>query len=132
LIDPALLDGVVFADGSGLDLRNRLRPDALHGFLSGVRSAPYFADFYATLAVAGVSGTLRTRPVLAASPYTVGKIHAKTGTLTGIHNLAGYFEITPGGGLEPFVVFTEGSMSSTAARAALDGLVVNFAAQNTP
>jgi D-alanyl-D-alanine carboxypeptidase/D-alanyl-D-alanine-endopeptidase (penicillin-binding protein 4) len=132
LIDPALLEGVVFADGSGLDLRNRLRPDALHGFLSGLRTVPYFADFYSTLAVAGVSGTLRTRPVLAASPYTVGKIHAKTGTLTGIHNLAGYFESTPGAGLEQFVVFTEGSMSSTSARAALDGIVVNFAAQNTP
>lgn len=132
LIDPAWLEGVVFADGSGLDLRNRLRPDALHGFLSGLRGEAYFKDFYSTLAVAGVSGTLRTRPVLAASPYTIGRIHAKTGTLTGIHNLAGYFEPAPGAGLEPFVVFTEGSMSSTATRAALDGVVVNFAAQNTP
>ncbi len=132
LVEPAQLEGVVFADGSGLDLRNRLRPDVLYGFLSGMRGMPYFADFYATLAVAGVSGTLRTRPVLSASSYTSGKIHAKTGTLTGIHNLAGYFESTPGGALEPFVVFTEGSMSSTSARAALDGIVVNFAAQNTP
>ncbi len=130
--EPALLEGVIFADGSGLDLRNRLRPDALHRFLAGLRSATYFQDFYSTLAVAGVSGTLRSRPVLAGSPYTAGKIHAKTGTLTGIHNLAGYFESTPGGAWEPFVVFTEGSLSPTAARAALDGLVVNFAAQNTP
>jgi PBP4 family serine-type D-alanyl-D-alanine carboxypeptidase len=132
LPDPALLEGVVFADGSGLDLRNRMRPDALHGFLSGMRSAAEFADFYSTLAVAGISGTLRSRPVLAGSPYTNGKIHAKTGTLTGIHNLAGYFEPAPGGGVEPFVVFTEGSMSSASARAALDGIVVNFAAQNSP
>jgi D-alanyl-D-alanine carboxypeptidase/D-alanyl-D-alanine-endopeptidase (penicillin-binding protein 4) len=121
---------MVFADGSGLDLRNRMRPDALYSFLSGMRDVPEFADFYSTLAVAGVSGTLRTRPVLTGSSYTNRKIHGKTGTLTGIHNLAGYFEPSPGMRAEPFVVFTEGSMSPASARAALDGVVVNFAAQN--
>ena len=130
LSDPALMGGMVFADGSGLDLRNRMRPDALYSFLSGMRDVPEFADFYSTLAVAGVSGTLRTRPVLTGSSYTNRKIHGKTGTLTGIHNLAGYFEPSPGMRAEPFVVFTEGSMSPASARAALDGVVVNFAAQN--
>jgi D-alanyl-D-alanine carboxypeptidase/D-alanyl-D-alanine-endopeptidase (penicillin-binding protein 4) len=80
--------------------------------------------------VAGVSGTLRTRPVLISSPLTRGRIHAKTGTLTGINNLAGYFE-RESGGVEPFVVFTESAIDATSARATLDGLVVNFAAQNS-
>jgi D-alanyl-D-alanine carboxypeptidase/D-alanyl-D-alanine-endopeptidase (penicillin-binding protein 4) len=124
-------EGLVFADGSGLDLRDRIRPDALHAYLSALREEAVFPHFYSTLAVAGVSGTLRSRPVLSASPFTRGRIHAKTGTLTGINNLAGYFE-GEGKRPEPFVVFTEGSLDASTARSFLDGIVVNFAAQNTP
>jgi D-alanyl-D-alanine carboxypeptidase/D-alanyl-D-alanine-endopeptidase (penicillin-binding protein 4) len=130
LSDPATAEGLSFADGSGLDLRDRMRADALFEFLRGMRDRPVFRDFYSTLAVAGVSGTLRTRPVLISSPLTRGRIHAKTGTLTGINNLAGYFE-RESGGVEPFVVFTESAIDATSARATLDGLVVNFAAQNS-
>jgi D-alanyl-D-alanine carboxypeptidase/D-alanyl-D-alanine-endopeptidase (penicillin-binding protein 4) len=131
LSDPTSAEGLRFADGSGLDLRDRMRADALYEFLLAIRNRPVFRDFYATLAVAGVSGTLRTRPVLVSSPLTRGRIHAKTGTLTGINNLAGYFE-RENGTTEPFVVFTESAMDATSARATLDGLVVNFAAQNSP
>ena len=43
-----------------------------------------------SLAVAGVSGTLKTR--FLNTPIR-GKLHAKTGSLTGVSSLSGYLEV---------------------------------------
>jgi D-alanyl-D-alanine carboxypeptidase len=67
---------------------------------------------------------------LVASTYTYNKIFAKTGTLNGITNLAGYFMPELGMTPEPFVVFSDSAFSAEAARPMIDGIVVNFAAQN--
>ncbi len=129
--DGALMQGIEIKDGCGLDTRDQMRADTLYGFLLKVESESYFQDFFSTLAVAGQSGTLQRRTTLVSSPYTNLRIFAKTGTLTGINNLAGYFQI-PGQKVEPFVVYTDSALSATQARLNLDQIVVNFAAQNTP
>ena len=129
--DGALMQGIEIKDGCGLDTRDQMRADTLYGFLLKVESEPYFQDFFSTLAVAGQSGTLQRRTTLVGSPYTNLRIFAKTGTLTGINNLAGYFQV-PGQKVEPFVVYTDSALSAAQARLNLDQLVVNFAAQNTP
>jgi D-alanyl-D-alanine carboxypeptidase/D-alanyl-D-alanine-endopeptidase (penicillin-binding protein 4) len=129
--DQSMLNGVRMEDGCGLDLRNQMRPDALYRFLDKIRGESYFVDFFSTLAVAGQSGTLRTRATLINSNFTNKKIFAKTGTLTGVTNLAGYFMI-PGSVIEPFVVLSDSSYGADQARPLVDGAVVNFAAQNTP
>jgi len=66
----------------------------------------------ADLAVAGRSGTLarRMRGTAAA-----GRCRAKTGTLTGVSNLAGYCQ-SLGGRLLAFVFFNDGLSARTAHR----------------
>jgi D-alanyl-D-alanine carboxypeptidase len=125
------MSGLVIQDGSGLNLLDRMRPDSLYRFLELVRSEPYFSDLFSTLAIAGKAGTLLNRPTLVASSYTYSKIFAKTGTLNGVTNLAGYFWPSETATPEPFVVFTDSEISPVAARPMVDGIVVNFAAQNS-
>lgn len=126
-----LMAGIGLQDGSGLNLHNRIRADLLYEFLLRLRGESYFHDFFSSLAVAGKSGTLLNRATLVASSHTYGRIHAKTGTLNGITNLAGYFLSTPGTEPEPFVVLSESDFTAPAARPLIDGIVVNFAAQNS-
>ena len=131
LKNEVLMQGVVLRDGSGLNIQDRIRPDTLYRFLSVLRDQNYFTDFMSTLAVAGKSGTLQHRATLANSPYTNGKIFGKTGTLTGVVNLAGYFVPRDSASPEPFVILSRSGFNPGVARPLIDGIVVNFAAQNT-
>ena len=82
------LAGVRIADGSGLSRFDRVTVDALADILRAGASDPRFGKaFVSSLAVAGVSGTLRAR--LATRP-TRGRIHAKTGTTNRASALAGF------------------------------------------
>src|SRR5262249_37810391 len=65
-------------DGSGLSRRNLTTPRSIATLLTYVREQPFFADFYASLPIAGVDGTLRRR--MTESPAKE-KVHAKTGSL---------------------------------------------------
>jgi D-alanyl-D-alanine carboxypeptidase/D-alanyl-D-alanine-endopeptidase (penicillin-binding protein 4) len=127
---PDLQSEVRLLDGSGLNLENRIRADFFHRYLDRLRFEPYFSDFLSTLAVAGKSGTLLSRPVLVASSSTYGKIFAKTGTLTRVVNLAGYFIPGEGATPEPFVILSESDFDASRARGLIDGIVVNFAGLN--
>jgi len=129
--DETLMTGIKIEDGSGLNLLNRMRPDTLFQVLSYLRRESFFPDLFSTLAIAGKAGTLLNRSTLVASTYTYNKIFAKTGTLNGITNLAGYFMPELGTTPEPFVVFSDSAFSAEAARPMIDGIVVNFAAQNS-
>ncbi|WP_174530050.1 D-alanyl-D-alanine carboxypeptidase/D-alanyl-D-alanine endopeptidase [Micromonospora maritima] len=79
-------------DGSGLSRRNLVPPAQFVTLLSAVRAEPWFDTWYAALPVAGdpdrlVGGTLRSRMVGTAA---AGRVHAKTGSLTGASGLSGY------------------------------------------
>ncbi|HEU5009959.1 MAG TPA: D-alanyl-D-alanine carboxypeptidase/D-alanyl-D-alanine-endopeptidase [Gaiellaceae bacterium] len=81
------LGGVRIADGSGLSRYDRSTVMALAGIVRAGATDPTIGRaFVASLAVAGVSGTLRNR--LATRP-TRGRIHAKTGTTNRASALAG-------------------------------------------
>jgi len=81
------LGGVRIADGSGLSRYDRSTVTALAGILRAGATDPTIGRaFVASLAVAGVSGTLRNR---LATPPTRGRIHAKTGTTNRASALAG-------------------------------------------
>jgi serine-type D-Ala-D-Ala carboxypeptidase/endopeptidase (penicillin-binding protein 4) len=81
------LRGVRIADGSGLSRYDRSTVSALAGILRAGATDPAIGRvFVASLAVAGVSGTLRDR--LATRP-TRGRVHAKTGTTNRASALAG-------------------------------------------
>jgi D-alanyl-D-alanine carboxypeptidase/D-alanyl-D-alanine-endopeptidase (penicillin-binding protein 4) len=84
------LDGDRWFDGSGLSRRNRLTGDTLLAVLR-VAASPAHPDLRAAvsgLPVAGFSGSLSSR-FSEGPPAGLGRVRAKTGTLTGVHGLAG-------------------------------------------
>jgi serine-type D-Ala-D-Ala carboxypeptidase/endopeptidase (penicillin-binding protein 4) len=82
------LKGVKFADGSGLDRADKLTADLLTALLAEAADPdrPELRPALTGLPVAGFTGTLSKR--YADRPGT-GVVRAKTGTLTGVHTLAG-------------------------------------------
>jgi D-alanyl-D-alanine carboxypeptidase/D-alanyl-D-alanine-endopeptidase (penicillin-binding protein 4) len=80
--------GVRIVDGSGLSRLDRLTAQALVGILRAGADDPAIAGHFVTsLAVAGVSGTLKRR--LERRP-TRGRVIAKTGTTSISSALAGF------------------------------------------
>ena len=83
-------EGDVMYDGSGLSRLNRLTPATLAGVLqlSERPGKPELRHVFTGLPVAGFTGSLQYRfdegPTVAR-----GRVRAKTGTLTGVHGLAG-------------------------------------------
>jgi D-alanyl-D-alanine carboxypeptidase len=104
---------VTLNDGSGLSRTSRITAKALHQFLEVAKTESAFPELLAALPVAGQSGTLERR--MLASPAT-GRIRAKTGTLDGNYQLAGYVEKTGASGPEyhPFVILTQTGVRSGA------------------
>lgn len=74
-------------DGSGLSRLNRATPRQVVRLLERMRNQDVGASFRASLAVAGVSGTVRRR--MRRTP-AARRCQVKTGTLRGVSALAGY------------------------------------------
>lgn len=89
LVDAGVrVDGVRIADGSGLSALDRLTARSLVTILRAGSGDPAISDAFVTsLAVAGISGTLRDR--LGRRP-TRGRVIAKTGTTNAASALAGF------------------------------------------
>ena len=83
--------GLVIKDASGLSKENRVTAFQVAQLLLKIKSDSRFAPLIGGLPVGGISGTLRNRFVDTA-PQAVGLVKAKTGTLNGTANLAGYVE----------------------------------------
>lgn len=81
-------DSYILADGSGLSRMNFVSAEALVDILEHVYADPAGRQgFLRALPVGGEDGTLRNRLKAA---WTVGQVHAKTGSLTGARALSGY------------------------------------------
>lgn len=85
-VDP---NGYRLRDGSGLSRNNLLTPRTLVSTLRAMHNAKGKEVFFASLPVAGVSGTLRNR---LRNTAVQGTVRAKTGTLKGVRALSGYME----------------------------------------
>lgn len=81
------VDGLELHDGSGLSRHNRVRADTLARMLVASNAEPRTAGLLDDLPVAGFSGSLTDRFALSTEAF--GLARAKTGTLTGVHGLAG-------------------------------------------
>lgn len=81
-------DGLVLNDGSGLSRDNRIIPTTLVGTLRAAHASPRTSGLLSDLSVSGFTGTLVDRFAQLAGAR--GAVRAKTGTLSGIHSLAGY------------------------------------------
>ncbi len=124
--DSAEYKDVTLLDGSGLIAGNKMSPKTFLHFLTAIQSEAYFSDLYAALPVSGVSGTLTNRMDDA---LLKNRIHAKTGTIDGVANLAGYW-LKSDQSLEPFVIFTDSNLPASTVRAKADALVAEFARKN--
>ncbi|WP_420883961.1 D-alanyl-D-alanine carboxypeptidase/D-alanyl-D-alanine endopeptidase [Micromonospora sp. CPCC 205547] len=82
---------ITLSDGSGLSRSNRISPSLLTDLiaLAGNGSHPELAAIFGGLPVAAWSGTLGDRYQVAATRAGAGVVRAKTGTLTGVHAIAG-------------------------------------------
>ena len=85
------------ADGSGLSRYNLVAPELLAALLEQMMRSPHWDAWYAALPVGGVDGTLAGR--FRGTPLE-GRLHAKTGTLSGVRALSGY---VPGPDGKPLV-----------------------------
>lgn len=79
----------IFIDGAGQSRYNFLTPEQIVILLQKIFVSPGAAEFISSLAISGVDGTLKGRMK---EPLTLGKIHAKTGSETGVISLSGYLE----------------------------------------
>jgi serine-type D-Ala-D-Ala carboxypeptidase/endopeptidase (penicillin-binding protein 4) len=116
------MEGFSIYDGSGLSRLSRVTPQAMLIFLHRALERN-FEPLWDSLAIAGLDGTLRNRMKNTAA---TGTLRAKTGTLDGVYNLAGY--VPWGQGFIPFVMLTKTSSANSAvARAAEDRVGVRLA-----
>lgn len=85
--------GLILCDGSGLSRRNAISAAHFCRLLEYMTHSQYFDNFYATLPIFGQNGTVKN---LCKGQVGQGRIHAKSGTLTGVKSYAGYIETLSG------------------------------------
>lgn len=121
--------GVSLSDGSGLSADDRVPVSLLTELLTGAAdgSLPGASAVLSGLPVAGYDGTLADRGD--EDPQTApGAVRAKTGTLLGVHGLAGTV-VTADGRLLSFAVVADGAPANgLAAEEALDDVAAALAA----
>lgn len=120
------VSGVSLADGSGLSRLDQVPAGVLTALVAGAadNSLEGASAMLSGLPVAGYDGTLSDRGDAATAP---GVVRAKTGTLLGVHALAGT-AVTAEGRLLAFAVIADESGSEASAEAALDDVASALAA----
>jgi serine-type D-Ala-D-Ala carboxypeptidase/endopeptidase (penicillin-binding protein 4) len=80
--------GTTIVDGSGISRFDQVTAGALVGLLEKVYfNIKQFDDFFNSLSIAGVDGTLRKRMI---GTPAENNFHGKTGTLNGVSSISGY------------------------------------------
>ena len=108
-------------DGSGLSRQNLVAPEAIVKTLQVMAKTPQAQIYRDSLAVAGVSGTLKNR--FLNTPIR-GKLQAKTGTLTGVSGLSGYLELANYETLVISIILNHADFKSSLQRDAIDEIVL--------
>ncbi len=80
-------------DGSGLSRRNKISPSTLVRLLDRVQDTPFSNEYYNSLAIGGLDGTLQYRMRGTSAEYNA---RAKTGTHKNVSALAGYVKTLDG------------------------------------
>ncbi len=80
----------VIDNGSGLSRDGRISADALIALLQHAAQNQDFTDFYESLGIAGIDGTVRNMGRDGTTPLSIGNAHLKTGSLKDVTALAGY------------------------------------------
>jgi serine-type D-Ala-D-Ala carboxypeptidase/endopeptidase (penicillin-binding protein 4) len=119
------ITGVTLSDGSGLSGNDRVPAGVLTEVVKGAAdgSLKHASALLSGLPVAGYDGTLFDRGEAGAAP---GTVRAKTGTLLGVHALAGTV-VTADERLLAFAVVADGSGSEVEAENGLDDVAAALA-----
>jgi len=124
---------LVIQDASGLSKDNRVTATQVAQLLVKIRNDSRFAPLIGGLPIAGMTGTLRHR-FIETAPQAIGLIKAKTGTLNGTANLAGYVEA--GDREYVFVIIADklrkSSTAENRARATVDRILGKIASPLLP
>lgn len=99
------LDNATLADGSGLSAHNLVSARQMLQVLAYIQRNDNTLNFIKLLPTSQVDGTLAWRGSVTA-PFMKGRVHAKTGTVTGASNLVGFID-TANGQRKAFVVFQD-------------------------
>lgn len=106
------------ADGCGLSMYDYISPRVLVGFLNyAFRDSAIFSKLYKALPVSGVDGTLKNRM----KAEMLRKVHAKTGSYTGINCLSGYLMTSDQHQLS-FAIMCQNILSAAEARSLQDAI----------
>jgi D-alanyl-D-alanine carboxypeptidase/D-alanyl-D-alanine-endopeptidase (penicillin-binding protein 4) len=116
-VDPR---GVTLADGAGLSRQNQVTPAALVDTLQAMARSPQAQVYRDSLAIAGESGTLRSR--FRATPVA-GRLWGKTGTLRDTVALSGYLYPSQYEAIAFSMLVNDPNLSLGAARQAMDDIV---------
>jgi D-alanyl-D-alanine carboxypeptidase/D-alanyl-D-alanine-endopeptidase (penicillin-binding protein 4) len=96
LIDSVGVDSTMFAvsDGSGLSAANLVAPLAFTKMIGFIRRHPHFEpSFKPGLPQSGSPGSLKNRFI--GTPLE-GRVHAKTGSISRVNTISGYFDLPDG------------------------------------
>jgi D-alanyl-D-alanine carboxypeptidase/D-alanyl-D-alanine-endopeptidase (penicillin-binding protein 4) len=111
----------VFYDGSGLSRENLVTPRATVKLLRYAAKQSWGADFTASLSVAGVDGTLKSR--FRTLPLGA-QVQAKTGALDHVNSISGYLTTARGDRLVFSIMSNNLTLTSKNASDVLDEIVV--------
>ncbi|MTD37927.1 serine-type D-Ala-D-Ala carboxypeptidase [Erwinia sp. CPCC 100877] len=100
------LGNTILVDGSGLSRHNLIAPATMMKVLQYIAAHDSKLNFISMLPLAGYDGSLQYRPGLDIAGVN-GKVSAKTGSLQGVYNLAGFIT-TASGQKMAFVQFLSG------------------------
>ncbi len=117
-VDP---ESYKLVDGSGLSRHNLVSPNAIVQTLKAMAKSPYAEYYRASLPVAGVSGTLKTR---LRNTSAEGILSAKTGTMTGVVALSGYLNAPINQPLVFSILVNQSDQSASVMRQAMDEIVL--------
>ena len=113
-------DDYRFADGCGLSMYDYVSPELLVAFLRyAYNHDNIFPHLFRSLPIAGVDGTLKNRMRKGSPAYQ--RVHAKTGSYTGINTLAGYLETNSKRYLA-FAIMCQNQIKASEARALQDAI----------
>ena len=114
-------EGSAAVDGSGISRYNQVTAGAINGLLEKMYfDLKNFSDFYSSLSIAGVDGTLEDR---ISSASEIINFRGKTGTLNGVSSLSGYLTTKSGDELIVSIIFEFTRGSSRKHRNAQDDII---------
>jgi serine-type D-Ala-D-Ala carboxypeptidase/endopeptidase (penicillin-binding protein 4) len=96
-------DGTAIVDGSGISRFDQITVGAVAGLLEKMYfDVANFEDFYSSLSIAGIDGTLKRRMK---GTFAQDNFRGKTGTLNGVSSLSGYLTCNNGDDLIVSIFF---------------------------